>query len=172
MPSSRTAYGNAIQAIPGTLRGYRVWRRGRDWRFLGLHNTGLLSLNGFAWNNDPGPAECAIRWYEGRWMNVRNSEDHPAPFTGCSCGYYAAYEPDGYKDYMPSPLHEAIHGCIKAYGRISLGERGFRARYVRVEAVYGFGARAVARRYDVPWFRNKNRMLARFPPQDVTELLQ
>jgi hypothetical protein len=172
----RGLYGVEIQVIPGTLRGYRAWRVDRDWRFLGLHNTGLVSLSDshYSWNpREPQRAECLLGFDCdcGFCRGCRKRKSHESPVVGCSCGYYATYDFDSYKQHVGTfGIH--IHGCIKAYGRISLGTRGFRAEYAQVEAVYGRGARAAARRYRVPWFRSQGRMLEHFPPQDVTELLK
>jgi hypothetical protein len=175
----RTAYGSEVQTVPGTLRGYRAWRIERDWRFLGLHNTGLTALShrGFVWSSgEPVQAQCSPFLHcfcgEGEGcFSCAKTKHHDAPVANCSCGYYATYDPEHYKENTGLG-HYYIHGCIKAYGRVSLGSRGFRAQYAEVEAVWGRFARAAARRYGVPWFRSQERMLEHFPKQDVTELLR
>jgi hypothetical protein len=174
----RGLYGFEIQTVPGTLRGYRAWQVDRDWRFLGLHNTGLVSLSDshYSWNpREPQRAECMLGGWDCdcglRFCPCCKSRSHRSPAVGCSCGYYATYDPRSYRQHVGT-FGTFVHGCIKAYGRISLGTRGFRAEYAQVEAVYGRSARAAARRYHVPWFRSQERMLEHFPPQDVTELLR
>lgn len=171
---NRGNYGHEIQTVPGTLRGYRAWRVDRDWRFLGLHNTSLLSLGRRLWSpTAPEPAVCSPGVYCqcGYCPDCRRRREHRSPVDFCSCGYYATYDPDAYRMYV-NAFGTFVHGSVKAYGLISLGTLGFRAEYARVEAVYGRGARAVARRYKVPWFRNQEKMLAEFPPPDVAELLR
>jgi hypothetical protein len=178
VPTYRGAYGAEPQTVPGTLRGYRAWRVDRDWRFLGLHNTRLQSVNSdnpHAWGSKE-PQQAACRPFRTCFCELRGcrdciaAKDHRSPAEKCSCGYYATYDPDSYKVYARVG-RIYIHGCVKAFGLISLGTQGFRAEYAQVEAVYGLGARAAARYYGVPWFRSQKRMLEHFPPQDVTELL-
>ena len=172
----RGLYGHEIQTVPGTLRGYRAWRADKDWRFLGLHNTGLLALGDsrYVWNSQQTlRATCRPGWLcECGFCHVCKSGGyHRSPAEGCSCGYYATYDADHYKQHV-GLFGSHIHGCIKVWGRVSLGTFGFRAEFAEVEALYGYRARAAARRYHVPWFRTQERMLAQFPPQDVKELLQ
>lgn len=166
----RGLYGLDAQVVPGTLRGYRAWRPSRDWRFLGLLNTELKSLMGnYVWHPDPEPASCRLDWWDDNGHLLRKVSHH-SPYEGCSCGYYATYDASDYTSHVGFGTY--IHGSVKAWGRISLGTIGFRAEYCQVEAVYGVSSRAAARRYGVPWFRTKDRMLAQFPPENVTELLR
>jgi len=70
---------------------------------------------------------------------------------------------------------EIVHGSIRAWGRVVIGELGFRAERAQVEAVwsdYPFTRSNVAMRYGVPSFESKEDFLKAFPPTGVRDLLE
>lgn len=61
-------------------------------------------------------------------------QDHPVAKSGCTCGFYAYYDigDSPYGKAGHEPVHPAI---IEAYGRVSVGPRGFRAAKARIIAI-------------------------------------
>jgi hypothetical protein len=157
------------QLVPGTLRGYRGWRL--------IYDT-LLALSwDIVWQGkDPGPALCL--------HNTRHPHYGPrrAPEAGCSCGYWAYYNPahlDKINQYL-TPANVHVTGSISAHGKVILGTVGFKAERVVVEALclqnpasraYPSAAELTAERYELPLFVRYEEMLEAFPPVDVSELV-
>lgn len=162
-PLNHDPYGGAGNiVVPGFLRGYRCWRL--DASELELYP---LHVNLGPWR------ECKLRAY------CSSDPNHPAPQASCSCGIYATYESEGYSYQLPNfwsyyvgPGAHIVHGSIKAAGRIILGDSGFRAERAEVEALWGPGARRIARVYEIPWFLTRRKFLKHFPPHDVSGLLE
>jgi hypothetical protein len=110
-----------------------------------------------------------------------------APQQGCGCGFWATYDPRYYHHYMaystqlPDPDSRgcsnrwvpgtATQGSIKAFGRVILGTKGFRAEKVEIEALWGKGGKRAAEFYGVPWIPTKKEFLEAYPPPNVDELI-
>lgn len=101
-------------------------------------------------------------------------EEHPRP--GCHCGFYATH--NGYPwDYM----NRLVLGSVKATGKIMLGDTGFRAQKLEIEAIAcGFDTPPDmvkdalgewAKFYGVPCFWDPHELLEAFPPQDLSHIL-
>lgn len=180
-------YNGTMTTVPGFLRGYRAWR-------LDQYANELLPLhvNLGAWIPGRNKAYCAadpeMSWtpssghqgYQYYHSEPGSRFNWQAPNSYCTCGFYASYESEAYKYqvskfpgcYSLTARSPVIHGCMKATGRVVLGEKGFRAEIGEIEALWGWGARSVAKEYDVPWFLTKTRFLKKYPPHDVSALLE
>ncbi len=156
-----------LELVPGTLRGYRCW----GWDLFGksLVSTGWC----YRWRQNPQQ--------DARCMHLESSSEmckpvHVSPVQWCSCGYYASYDPGDCVRHANTGFARlpglVIQGAISAHGRIVLGTEGFRAQYVKIDALWG-GTEAIdaAQSYGVPWFQSEKEMLEKFPPSDVTELV-
>lgn len=91
---------------------------------------------------------------------------HEAPTKGCMCGLYAWYDRDCAEEHGDGPLGmQRVRGVVSARGRVVLSEYGFKAEYMKLEAIVAeeatvalWGAtvglkgahRVLARRYGVP----------------------
>lgn len=170
--------------VPGTLRGYRAWRRnlgngpvkplqslcvgGRNW-----HRRGVVV------------AECMYASAVNGLFHENGSlaATEPAPASGCGCGFWATYD-FLYHEFVIGGFHMfsegdsgrwvlagLAQGSIKASGRILLGTRGFRAEKMEIEALWGKGSKRVAKWYGVPWLPTKKEFLEAFPPPNVDELI-
>jgi hypothetical protein len=105
-----------------------------------------------------------------------------APAAGCSCGYWAYYDPsrlDKISQYL-TPANVHVTGSISAHGKVVLGTEGFKAERVVIEALclenpgsraYPSAAKFIAARYDLPVFAKYKEMLEAFPPADVSGLV-
>lgn len=81
-------------------------------------------------------------FYGGMWDKGRVEEaycppsQHQAPSSGCSCGLYAFY---GAQHLLEGgclvTFPQGVKGVVSAWGDIELHERGFRAQYMRLEAL-------------------------------------
>ena len=62
----------------------------------------------------------------------RGRPPHAAPGSGCTCGLYAAHEPD----YDFSTVdYRGVSGIVTAWGNIEVHAGGIRAEWVQVEAL-------------------------------------
>src|SRR6188474_3982377 len=105
--------------VPGTLRGYRAWR---------LDGGYLRSVvDAGAWQETGNTADCGR--FDSRLIIIGPEVlgYHRAPDRHCTCGFYAKHhlsEVEG--EFYGSQF---VHGSIKAYGKVILGTKGFRAQY-------------------------------------------
>lgn len=81
---------------------------------------------------------------------------HDAPVEGCACGFYAVSDLDALLDYADSG---SIFGVVHLYGRIVVGERGWRAEKAKVAGIVRDRKRRricaqAAREYRVPLLRS------------------
>lgn len=187
----KAPYEGQVATVLGTLRGYRFWRFSEnDMQLYPVH------INLGPWTSGINMASCASDATQSRWpssFDDGSSQYHkadqeewpdwerwPAPQPGCTCGIYATYNHRQYRthsprfwmNYGPDFPSQIIHGSIKATGRVLLGERGFKAEKAEVEALWGWRAELAALAYDVPWLRTRRRFLKRFPPHDISNLLE
>jgi hypothetical protein len=135
-----------------------------------MHSKGLasLSMHGHTWGN----AERA------RCYQAFQSRLHIAPVRGCTCGIYAKHTLKAVEDeFMSGNL---MYGSIKAYGRIILGDSGFKAEYAEIEALlwhglpirYKYPDGGLAKILDsVPFYTSRKKFLKDYPPISVDHLL-
>jgi hypothetical protein len=147
--------------VPGTLRGYRVWR-------LTPHGLGSVSFTSYVWKKSER-AQCA---------HGSTPIGHRAPVSGCTCGLYAKHTLEAVEDEFGSSSF--MYGSIKAHGRIILGDHGFRAEYAEIEALLWHG---LPIRYidpdvglagalnSVPFYTTRKKFLKDYPPISVDHLL-
>ena len=62
----------------------------------------------------------------------RGTPPHEAPQSGCSCGIYAAYEPDY---AFPTVDYRGVSGIVTTWGNIEVHADGLRAQWAQVEAL-------------------------------------
>lgn len=154
----RACTGSAL-AVGAPLRGWREWA---------LTANGLRGSQGRLWSPGRNTAQC----HGKHAATLRALEDAliaagiPAPDhtvePWCTCGLYSWKRPD-----RITARTAKLAGVVELWGRVLVGEHGYRAQYARVVAICGppgriGGARparptheerkAVAARYDVPYF--------------------
>lgn len=93
---------------------------------------------------------------------------------GCKCGFYAYH--DGVSDYVDTvddsfspPKVFYVHGAVEAYGKVTIGPRGFRASKARIKALWipeGHSRDALIRRNypEVPVFESMEALVRQYPP--------
>lgn len=174
--------------VPAALRGYRSWRV-QDAR---LRSTGVSHV----WNTPEVAAQCLAPAVGGGSdpdcpcdLCLRNT--HASPHRGCTCGIYGWYNPADQRLVAGD-----VFGAVEATGRVVLASHGFRAERVRMLALAiepisylrsmtlsfslytppsGEDLHTIARwakEHGVPVFPSKIEMLAEFPPEDVSSLVQ
>jgi hypothetical protein len=155
--------GKEETLVPGTLRGYRVWKT----NFAGdrLWSTNILNS---AWNNDINEAKCAA-------PGNAYVRDHIAPVHRCACGFYAKYNPFDLKDIVNSVLGGCVSGAVDFHGKIQLGTRGFRAQYAKIVAIsidtWLLNTDDLLHAYGVPVYDSMDSLVKDFPPSDLSELI-
>lgn len=125
----------------GEVYGMRMWRMDQYGR-LGARNWKGL------WKPGVNVAKCIQResvsvgagsysFATGEWRySERNS--HPAPFEGCSCGFYAYTDPHHAEtqSFTNKNTGEAVVlGIIKGTGRTLIGTQGFRCEKAEIVAL-------------------------------------
>jgi hypothetical protein len=136
--------------VVGEVRGYRAWR------LIGSH-LHALSNSDHLWESASKEAACTLAPMTG--------VDHPAPFTGCTCGLYAYYRPTT----VPASLDQ-VFGVVAVAGRVILATRGMKAERMTILALVIDDA-ALSERYGVPIYPSREALLAVYPPQDYGELV-
>jgi hypothetical protein len=134
------------------VSGYRMWALGlgRLWSQGGPEKV--------PWpESDPMRAACLKHGYPS-FFNPRLPE-HDAPDPNCTCGIHAAYAPWDMSLAQPLPPWSLISGRVGGWGRVAVGDKGFRAEMARPlelffepwwdEGTWRAAAR-VARTYGVP----------------------
>jgi len=156
--------GTETTMVPGTLRGYRVWR-------LTPHGLGSVSMHGHIWGAVER-ARCKSGYDE---LDV----SHRAPVSGCTCGIYAKHTLEAVEyEFGTGGL---MYGSIKAHGRIILSDHGFKAEHAEIEALLWHGLLPI--RYidpegdlatalnSVPFYTDRKKFLKDYPPIPVDHLL-
>lgn len=179
--------GEAVELVPGRLRGFREWDLVSGVDGAPPRLAAITARTIWPWTpavearchrNDIASTQ---RYSLGR-ITEHDPEDVPA--AHCTCGFYAKHRPDPASIGQPR-----IAGVIEAWGKVEVGERGFRARYARLVALSdgarqkAFGQPSVYHRaaddetlaalgklYRVPVFASEEAMWAEFPPVDVSAL--
>lgn len=138
--------------VVGEVRGYRAWR---------LSSSGQLgSLAGdHLWLSATDEATCLM------WQTEHLRMDHPAPFTGCTCGLYAYYRPT-----TVPPVKGQVFGVVSVAGRVILATRGMKAERMTIRALVT-DCPALGEQYGVPIYPSRKALLSDFPPQGYGELI-
>jgi len=161
------------QLVPGSLRGFRTWRRlGRRTRVP----TWMLPLSAVTRRHVVWPkslsAECtdpdiALHAH----VRAREPEPHRSPAPWCQCGIYAWYAPDD-TAVLDAGIF-GVFGVIQASGLILMGDRGFRAERAEVVAVVTRNRRVAAActEQGIAVYRRRRDLLKDYPPEDLSALL-
>src|SRR5688572_25634980 len=154
----------------------------RSWM---MRDDELSSLTGMAaedggWASSTAIARCVDPF--GR-VDMAPRPTHPAPAAGCTCGLYAYYRPVTEmfaRPPIPFPLfpgdraHEMVFGAVEVAGRVILATRGLKAERMRILGLVipdAATAQRMAARYNVLAYSSPGALLADFPPQDFSALV-
>jgi hypothetical protein len=138
--------------VVGQCRGYRAWRLSSDGHLGALSGIHL-------WMSATDEATCHL------WQEPHVRVDHPAPFTGCTCGLYAYY-----RATTVPPSRGQVFGVVAVTGRVILATRGMKAERMSILALVTDYS-ALGDRYGVPIYPSREALLADYPPQDYGELV-
>src|SRR5262245_49393259 len=163
------------QLVPGSLRGFRTWRRTR-WR--GRVPEGTLPLTAVTrrtvvW----GPtiyAQCTepdVAVPITITARYRLPGFHRSPEPRCECGIYAWYSPDD-TAVLDAGIF-GVFGVIQASGLILMGDRGFRAEKAQIVAVVTRNRRVAeaCTAAGIRVYRRRRDLLKDYPPEDLSALL-
>lgn len=187
------AYGafSEPELYMGFLRGYRGWSMVSDLRRVGEeceyvcwphcgkaeHMVPLRSVYISRHSYKPGVnvAECA---HDSIIDLNPVPTGHPAPTAECTCGFYATHY-----GFPGEYLNRPILGTVKGSGRILVGDTGFRAEKVEIEALaVGYDVspeerpkffealKILGNYYNVPVFGHPTLLLEAFPPTEIDGL--
>jgi hypothetical protein len=156
--------------VAGTLRGYRTWHPLT--RFANVPD-GALPLAAVAQRDVVWPPSLRARCMPPRFPGATASPataagEHTAPWSGCTCGIYAWYDP------VDAGIFNArIFGAVQASGLILMGDRGFRAERARITAVVTRNRRIAAAcgNAGIAVYRHRRDLIREHPPEDLTSLL-
>jgi hypothetical protein len=161
------------QLVPGSLRGYRSWRRiSRRARVP----SGMLPLTAVTRRSVMWAPTIHAECTEADVANQsaarsRLPDAHRSPAPSCECGIYAWYEPD---DTMAveAGLFGAF-GVIEASGLVLMGDRGFRAERAQIIAVVTWNRRVAAACAEagIAVYRRRRHLLRDYPPEYLSALL-
>ena len=131
--------------IPGVIRGFREWRVNS---LPGPDMGTLRSLTSHVpWTNGDSPmraicGQTAEHYgYVWGYMTPLETKDHlrsshEAPEQTCSCGLYAMHDPmDAWTHTNAFRFGSVLRGVVEAWGRVTLGPRGFRSEFARIAAL-------------------------------------
>ena len=134
------------------MKGYRTWALG----FGKLWSSG--GPEKVAWpTSEPLRAACLKHGFPS-FFNSRLPE-HAAPAPLCTCGIHGAYAPWDMGLGEPRRPWSLISGRVEGWGRVAVGEKGFRAELARPLELFfepwwdenmWRAASRVARAYKVP----------------------
>jgi len=165
------------ELVPGVLRGYRQWRVAPDGllacnfpvRWDRGINTAIHFGGGYVYSDGTTSTHRGA----GNFFRDRFPDEREAPVKGCTCGFYALHDP---RDISTGPAGW-VGGSIKAYGRVILGDLGFKAQYAEIESLTSYWGpsdltdQLRAWYPGVPVFDTAPELAEAFPPIPVTELL-
>lgn len=114
-------------------------------RLVGLRSFAVTSkgeLTGVTyagrWHDGDNEAKCALhdnRFYADfdpeKKSGITHDPNHQVASLGCSCGYYAYF--DGNDNEFQHGVN--VEGLVEAWGKITIGEKGFRAAKARIVAL-------------------------------------
>jgi hypothetical protein len=137
-----------VPTYPGYLTGIRAYRMG--------HNGVLVSpQQPFTWEPGENQASCIHKGYQkphyyytsqGKMAVEYIPSEHDVATLGCSCGFYAYFEPLRAKTYLPRYPTNSVLAVVQGYGRVTMGESGMRAEKMKVVGLIPY----VPERKDVP----------------------
>jgi hypothetical protein len=161
------------QLVPGSLRGYRTWRRlgRRSGVARGLLPLTAVTRRHVVWSPTLS-AECTEPDIALHGMTrAREPEEHRSPAAWCQCGIYAWYAPDD-TAVLDAGIF-GVFGAIQASGLILMGDRGFRAERAQVVAIVTRNRRLAAACTDagIKVYRRRRDLLKDYPPEDLSALL-
>jgi hypothetical protein len=176
--------------VPSTLRGYRTWRVAGGGLGARLASTAMAHV----WAQPEVTAACmqetAVGPVDQACPCVFCAEPlHNAPADGCACGIYGWYDPRDSR-----LIASDVFGAIEVSGRVVLATHGFRAEKARVVAI-AIEPRRYPARLDlvggseasreqlhalaqwgaaqgIPVFASQSELVAAFPPDDVSGLVE
>jgi hypothetical protein len=161
------------QLVPGSLRGYRTWRRAG--RFVRVPD-GRLPLTSVTrrhvlWARTLH-AECTDPDlpFLGT-VRPPLTDAHRSPAPACECGIYAWHAPDDTDAFDAGVL--GVFGAVEASGLVLIGDRGFRAEHAQVVAVVTRNRRLAeaCRAAGIAVYRHRRDLLVDHPPEDLSALL-
>ncbi len=199
-PPARKPYGGeAVELVPGRLRGFREWKIVRAAEGEPPRLAAISARTIWPWT-PVIEARCHRADMGAMYAQFERATMHDpldVPNADCSCGIYAKHKPMNL-----NPGHDRVYGVIEAWGKVELGTNGFRAQKARLVALGGAydqpnGYAVTARFTDLlrmdptPWHGGPNKdtlaqlgelyrvptfpdfaeMWAKYPPADVDELL-
>ena len=161
------------QLVPGSLRGYRSWRRiGRRRRVPdGMLPLAAITRRGVLWAPTLH-AECTEADLANQSpTRFRREDEHRSPSSSCECGIYGWYEPDDCMA-MDAGIFGAF-GVIQASGLVLMGDRGFRAEHAQIVAVVTWNKRVAAacEEAGIAVYRRRRDLVRDYPPEDLSALL-
>lgn len=157
--------GSAL-VIGAPVRGWREWTITAD---------GLRGAQGGFWRPGTNTAECLgkhaamLRVLDDALAGAGVPNPPHTVERWCTCGLYSWRRPDRIRARSAK-----VAGVVESWGRVLVGEHGYRAQYARVVAVCGprrgiadahptrDERAAVAERYSVPYFETLDDAVAHF----------
>ncbi len=98
-----------------------------------MANTMWARMGGLLWADvilEPWPVGEEYR------AKCDDNPEHRPPAEGCNCGIYAWYTVESLvKEWYKPEDFRHVSGIVSARGDVQLHDRGWRAEYVRVEAI-------------------------------------
>lgn len=83
-----------------------------------------------------GPQEVRRLAQLRREIAEAENGGHSAPHQGCGCGLYAFYDRDSCEEYGDGVAKQGgVRGVVSAWGKVIRAEYGFKAQYMRLEAI-------------------------------------
>lgn len=152
--------------VPAGLRGYRTWS------FVSL--SGLLRSTGLSHSWCEAPYDGTTEQAQCLALAAHApGPRHPAPQADCTCGLYAWYDPTDRRIPLGG-CTGPVFGVVQATGRVVLGTHGMRAERLEVVAITAEDehTRHLLRWYGYPVHDSAEAMLAAYPPEDVSALVQ
>lgn len=84
----------------------------------------------YLWDSGTNHARCST--YEHGYKTLRRGLPHRVAMSGCYCGFYAYFDPEHAYSYFPGYENPGVLGIIKAHGRVTAGDAGFRAEQAEI----------------------------------------
>jgi hypothetical protein len=168
--SERCGGGAGTPLVAGTLRGYRTWQPLSRWAKVPEGALPLASVTRpeVVWTPTQGahciPSDaCAFRCPPSTLPT-----GHDSPSVGCRCGIYAWYKPED-----TGILDARVFGVVQAFGRILMGDHGFRAERARIAAIVTRNRRiaAACTHAGIAVYTRRRELLRDYPRDDLTALL-
>jgi len=148
----------------GSVRVVRTFRVTLDGRLLavtlaGADPAGPADAAGYAWTDGQNEAGCRRPGHTG-----------PVPGQDCTCGFYGFASDGELRRSLTDGAHD-LAAVVAVSGRVIPARRGVRSQHARIEALWlsrrvttELAARVAAHYPSVALFRERQAMLAEFPP--------